>query len=294
MMKNPFSIFDFLGYVFPGAFALLSVFYFAIINPIEFCNPQSLNELLGYIGGYITGSETIVSCSIFLILSYIAGHLVAYLSSITVEKFVIWWFGYPSEFLLQSEGRYWHILHDGITMVQEKKYHFVRGIIRIYSLRLFVSVLMLPVFLPTLLVKFLGGDDFFVKNLDPYLKDIILRKKNALSKALNLPDSSHYDKVDYHRVIYHYEYEHSSSHRTKMDNYVALYDFLRSITLIFTGIFMYVLGVGLFGTSQIGLYFWVDLAVLLFITYLSFMSFFKFYRRFTLEAFMCLVSDKDL
>ena len=293
-MKNPFSIFDFLGYVFPGAFSLLSVFYFAIINPVEFCNPQSLNELLVYVGDYITGSESVVSCTIFLILSYIAGHLIAYLSSITVEKFVIWWFGYPSEFLLKSDDKRWHFFHDGITMIKEKNYHFVREIIRTYTLRIIVSLLMFPVFLPTLLVKCLGYDNFFVKNLDPYLKDIILQKKNALLKVLKLPDSSHYDKVDYHRVIYHYEYEHSSSHRTKMDNYVALYDFLRSITLIFSGIFMFILGVGIFGASQIGLYFWIDLAVLLFITYLSFMSFFKFYRRFTLEAFMCLVSDKDL
>jgi len=161
-------------------------------------------------------------------------------------------------------------------------------------LRIIVSLVLLPILIPTLLVKVLGGDDFFVKNLDPYLKDIILRKRNALSQKLNLPDSSHYDKVDYHRVIYHYEYEHSASHRTKMDNYVALYDFLRSITLIFTGIFMYVLGVGIFGDSAIGKYFWIDLSALMVLSYLSFMSFFKFYRRFTLEAFMCLVSDKEL
>ena len=100
--------------------------------------------------------------------------------------------------------------------------------------------------------------------------------------------------MDYHRVIYHYEYENSCNHRTKMDNYVALYDFLRAITLIFTGMFLFVAGTGLFGSNEIGLYFWIDLLVLLALSYISFMSFFEFYRRFTLEAFMCLSTDKDL
>ena len=243
---------------------------------------------------YLTGSETIVSCSVFLIISYIVGHLIAYLSSITIEKFVIWWFGYPSEFLLKSEGKYWHFLHDGISMAKAKKYHYKREIVRTYLLRAIVSIFLLPILIPTLIVKILGGDDFFVKNLDPYLKEIILQKRNALFQKLHLPDSSHFEKVDYHRVIYHYEYENSCNHRTKMDNYVALYDFLRAITLIFTGMFLFVAGTGLFGSNEIGLYFWIDLLVLLALSYISFMSFFKFYRRFTLEAFMCLSTDKDL
>ena len=243
---------------------------------------------------YLTGSETIVSCSVFLIISYIVGHLIAYLSSITIEKFVIWWFGYPSEFLLKSEGKYWHFLQDGISMAKAKKYHYKREIVRTYLLRAIVSIFLLPILIPTLIVKILGGDDFFVKNLDPYLKEIILQKRNALFQKLHLPDSSHFEKVDYHRVIYHYEYENSCNHRTKMDNYVALYDFLLAITLIFTGMFLFVAGTGLFGSNEIGLYFWIDLLVLLALSYISFMSFFKFYRRFTLEAFMCLSTDKDL
>lgn len=293
-MKNPFSILDFLGYVFPGAFALLSVLYFIIIDPIEFCDPMNMSEMIELIGRYLNGAESIVSCSIFLIFSYVVGHLIAYLSSITVEKFLIWWYGYPSDFLLNSEGEHCHFLHDGYQMAQEKKYRYKLTIFRTYFLRIFISTLLLPIFIPTILVKVLGADSFFVKSLDPYLKDIIYQKRHALSVKLNLPDSTHYEKVDYHRVIYHYEYEHSSSHRTKMDNYVAIYDFLRSVTLIFSGAFMYILIYGMFAGSPIGLYYWLDLFVLLFISYLSFMSFFKFYRRFTLEALMCLVSDDKL
>lgn len=292
-MKNPFSLFDFLGYIFPGAFALLVIFYFVNMEPLNFVNPMSISEMMVKVKGWLNVSESIVSCSVFLIFSYILGHLIAYISSITIEKFVIWWYGFPSEFLLTDEGRYWHVLHDGMSMVKNKNRHYVREIIRTYLLRIVVSLLLLPILVPTLCVKILGGDAFFVKTLDAYLKDIILRKRMILSKHLSLPDSSHYDKVGYHRVIYHYVYEKADSHRQKMDNYVALYDFLRSITLIFVCIFMYVMIYGVYN-GDIGAYYWYSICALSVITYLFYMGFFKFYRRFTLEAFMCLVASSEL
>lgn len=294
MIKNPFSVFDFFGYVIPGAFALIAVFYFIKMEPLNFTDPMSLGEVIATVKRWLMASESIVSCSVFLILSYIVGHLVAYISSITIERFLIWWYGYPSEFLLTEEGRWWHVCHDARSMLNNKKHHYIRDFLRTYSLRIVVSLLLFPILIPTLLMKILGGDGFLVKTLDAYLKDIILCKRKALARHLHLPDSAHYDKVDYHRVIYHYVYEKAGSHRQKMDNYVALYDFLRSLTLIFVGIFMYVMTSVGCGDCQVGPYYWWSLLGLMVVTYLFYMGFFKFYRRFTLEAFMCLVSISEL
>lgn len=293
-MKNPFSIFDFLGYVFPGAFALMTIFYFVKMDPLNFVNPMQLNDVITEVKGWLKVSEPIMSCSVFLILSYVVGHLVAYVSSITVERFVIWWYGFPSEFLITDEGRYWHFLHDGITMARGKNHHYLRAIFRTYFLRIVISLLLFPILVPTVFLKIFGGDIFLVKRLDAYLRDIILHKRKALFDKLSLSAPVHYERVDYHRVIYHYVYEHSGSHRQKMDNYVALYDFLRSMTLIFVGIFMYVLGYGILIDNKLGVYYYWSLAGLLIVTYLFYMSFFKFYRRFSLEAFMCLVSASEL
>lgn len=293
-MKNPFSIFDFLGYVFPGAFALMAIYYFVKMDPLNFINPMQLADVITEVKGWLNVSEPIVSCSVFLILSYVVGHLVAYVSSITVERFVIWWYGFPSEFLITDEGKYWHFLHDGIIMWKSKIHHYKKAIFRTYLLRLVVSLLLLPILVPTLFLKIFGGDVFLIKGLDAYLRDIILSKRKALFCTLSLPTPSHYERVDFHRVIYHYVYENSGNHRQKMDNYVALYDFLRSMTLIFVGIFMYVLGYGVWGDSKLGMYYYLSLFGLLIVTFLFYMSFFKFYRRFTLEAFMCLVSTPNL
>lgn len=293
-MKNPFSLLDFLGYVFPGAFLAICVLYFTKMYPLDFVNPMSFSEVLSVFASYLNDTESIVSCTVFLILSYLLGHIIAYVSSITVERFVIWWYGYPSEFLLKEESNGWHFWKDGKSMAKKKNFHFRFTIARTYILRIVVSVCLLPILIPVIFIKLIGGDVFFVKDLDPYLRDIIMEKRKALSLKLKLPDPSHYDKVDYHRVIYHYEYEHTNNHRQKLDNYVALYDFLRSMTLIFTSIFMYIFFVGFFGENSIGQYYFIDLSVLMVLSFLSFMSFFKFYRRFTLEAFMCLVTDPNI
>lgn len=294
MMKNPFSVFDFFGYVFPGAFALMAVFYFVKMEPLDFVTPMSLGEVMKTVKGWLQVSESIVSCSVFLILSYIVGHLIAYISSITVERFVIWWYGFPSEFLMKDEGGVWYFFHDGVALRRNKNAHYKREIFRTYTLRVVVSLLLFPIFVPTIVVKMLGCDSFLVKGLDAYLRDIVLSKRKRLCEHLQLPSPAHYDKVDYHRVIYHYVYENSGSHRQKMDNYVALYDFLRSMTLIFVCIFMFVGGSAFFADTKVGVYYGWSVFGLLIVTYLFYMSFFKFYRRFTLEALMCLVSTTEL
>lgn len=292
-MKNPFSIFDFLGYVFPGAFTLFSVFYFVKMNPLDFVDPMPIVDVAKTMKGWLKISEPIVSCSVFLLLSYIVGHLVAYVSSITIERFVIWWYGYPSEFLMQEKGGTWHFKNDWCSLNQNKPHHYKRQIAITYILRTLISLALLPIFIPTLLIKFLGLDGFFIKSLDPFLRDVIQKKRKTLFEQLALSTPMHYGKVDYHRVIYHYVYERSVNHRQKMDNYVALYDFLRSMTLIFVCIFMYILGYGIFSNCVMGSYFVWSIIGLLVVAYLFYMSFFKFYRRFTLEAFMCLVSTLE-
>ena len=102
------------------------------------------------------------------------------------------------------------------------------------------------------------------------------------------------DEIDYHRIIYHYVYEVKSAHQVKMDNYVALYDFMRSMTLIMNLTFLY--AVYYINTNSVELLWigvWMLISTML-LSYLFFMAFMKFYRRFTLEVMMCLVTDETI
>lgn len=55
MIKNPFSVFDFFGYVFPGAFALMAVFYFVKMEPLNYTDPMSLGEVIATAKGGADG-----------------------------------------------------------------------------------------------------------------------------------------------------------------------------------------------------------------------------------------------
>lgn len=92
--------------------------------------------------------------------------------------------------------------------------------------------------------------------------------------------------MDFHRVVYHCEYERQKTHAVKMDNYVALYGFLRAVALIFNCLVLYLI-------LTIDYDAFIDwklvrlLNLMLLVSYLFFMGFMKFYRQFTLESFMC-------
>lgn len=287
MKKNPFSIYDFLGYVFPGAFALCIVIYLHKM-------PQSVS-FLGFIDFFSKGLDNSTSSGgfdfaieetvLYILFSYMAGHLIAYLSSLTVEPLSIWWYGYPSSFLMGKTRSFFKV-NDDKGRRQKIMVIFWRCVVAIFLFPLTISMLFFG--------RFLFISSYYIKKLDPYLQASIQYKVRCLTKHLSLPYMWNDDEIDYHRIIYHYVYEVKSAHQVKMDNYVALYDFMRSMTLIMNLTFLY--AVYYINTNSVELLWigvWMLISTML-LSYLFFMAFMKFYRRFTLEVMMCLVTDETI
>lgn len=296
--KNPFSLYDFLGYVFPGFFAL---FLISIFYKYE----DQLNSFGNILDLFIDSKETIiqnsdisiVNTTFFLIGAYILGHFIAYLSSVTVERFSVWAFGYPSGFLLIKQSSFRYFTGMFSSYPNNKLKCFVTGCSLIIW-RAFIALLLLPIFVITFTIGYvLRVNNFLTKRMDDSFCGSIRIKLKRLSKILKINIDK---KNDYHRLIYHYEYEKKTAHRIKMDNYVAMYGFLRSITFIFSCMFIYLLYVFFVSSiwnDDVASFNWALFRLLLFvggIEYLLFMGFMKFYRRFTLESFMCLITDEDL
>lgn len=281
MKKNPFSLFDFLGYLFPGALGLFLIYFISKVESIE--SITSLYNEVKTIRIPLSFEDTIL----MTIVSYVLGHLVAYISSLTVEQFSIWLYGYPSRFLLHDvEGmHYWQLSKDEIKPWRRLCKYVWRCVIGLFLLPLTICSLFFA--------KLFGVKYFFIKKLDDVLISTIKTKTKELQSYLRITGSS---DMDYHRVIYHYEYEQQKTHATKMDNYVALYGFLRSVTLVFNCFSLYLIYIAI---SSFNLDYDIDwkfirlLILSIIVTYLFFMSFMKFYRRFTLESFMCLIIDKS-
>lgn len=87
MEKNPFSFYDFLGYLFPGMLTLLIVIHITYLK-----EPSSISDYFSIAGFMHTFKNELSiewwkSTLILIILSYICGQIIAYLSSVTIEYF---------------------------------------------------------------------------------------------------------------------------------------------------------------------------------------------------------------
>lgn len=196
MNKNPFSIYDFLGYLFPGLVALMAVTY------VAFSSEQSVNKLFSITNfkDVFTNEVSISewqSTVVIIILSYIAGHIVAYLSSVVVEKFSNRLFKYPSLYLI-------HAADDALAL---PKPFFVRSMDDLSRLlhryfrlrdnwgmknwgsflwRVVIGFVLLPISVPMIVGIIFSINRFIARPLDEYVRNSIVDKLNRLAERLKI------------------------------------------------------------------------------------------------------------
>jgi hypothetical protein len=273
--QNPFSLYDFLGYFTPGA-----IFIYGYIYAFNYKNSEirSLSNIAESMG--VEKADLYVPLILF---SYAAGHLLNFISSITIERYALWALGYPSKYLLS-------VKHKGYFYSSE-------NVLRRRIVRLSVFVILLPVSLWDLVLgKVFGFRDFYAKSLDATLVGIIKSKVLSLVSASGVLKPNQLNdslfEQDFFRFVYHYAVEHASNHLQKMQNYVALYGFLRALSLLsvmlFWGIIIRCLLKSGDPTEKISELFFISI-----MCYIFFVAFVKFYRRFSLEALMavCVIQN---
>lgn len=299
--QNPFSLYDFLGYLVPGICCVSGLMYVF--------TPEILRNII------IGENLNIVTYFLSIIVCYISGHMLSYLSSITIEKYSIWTLGYPSRYLLKYDipgfWRYfWRKKSHKIDLVLADKKILevsIKEKVNI-SLRIqrffqwFIRLLMCGVIIPVVLTdltfrRVLSYREFLGKSLDSFLAEKIQKKIDLFQKE-QYEDQSSNEKLscaenvrdpDFFRLIYHYANEHTKNHFGKMQNYVALYGFTR--TLCFTGVVLFwswfintLVTTGLsWGIVWISLMFFLGIAIL-------YLDFNKFFRRYSLEALMAFTA----
>lgn len=291
MNKNPFSIYDFLGYLFPGAFGLIILrFVWYADNPLCVeCLVESLNV-------WISGPSRFDGTLLFILFSYIAGHIIAYASTWTVESFANWKYGYPSYALLGITTSYFEHRSeeqwDNNNLLSRRNLKCFGSCL----FRLLIGIFVFPIsILSELMGRYIMMKKYYIKELDVYTKKAFLMKLQKMCKELGLDVIVNIDnkETDFHRLVSFYEYEYCKKHGTKMDNYVAIYDFMRSLCLIFNVFTGYILIKSLFVWElELANFIWVIGFSLM--TYFLFMAYMKFYRRYTHESFITLIIDKDL
>lgn len=273
LKQNPFSLYDFLGYFTPGA-----IFLYGLMAAYAHTQPDM--SILVYITEKLSFKQPEIYIP-FILAAYTIGHFLSFLSSITVERYSIWAFGYPSKYLLG-------LPHGGYYDIKKK-----RGIRKF--MRTLVAVLLTPiVVLDWLLGAKAGLRDLYAKELDPFLIATLKRKLEKLMvEHADIKEPSDYGKAtdhDFFRYAYHYAVENAPNHLSKMQNYVALYGFLRTLTLLAVVVFWGLIWHAVRNTFP-ALQITMLLVLSIFVAYVLFMAFVKFYRRFSLEALMALAAS---
>lgn len=279
--QNPFSIYDFLGYFIPGALVIYIIVLLVTIT--DFTN---LNTILSTLSN--DKSFQLDSFLFFVIISYAVGHLINFLSSITIERYSNWKYNYPSKYLmnLKPNHKFW---------IGKKKI-------------IFWKILLLLLIFPVSVFDYLFGEvlsfkTFYTKKADNYIIETVKTKGLTLLNQLGTPITKTLREYDFHRIFSHYVYENSKNHQSRLTNYVALYGFLRSLCLI--SVFMFWLLIyRIYIKAELTITFkeffdkskYIIFAMVLIslASYIFFMAFMKFYRRYTLESLMLIVIDKKL
>lgn len=269
MNQNPFSIYDFLGYLIPGGLFLYLLYFCGItldwdviiqLKKTAIAQESSLS-LLGY--------------SSIVILAYIIGHAIAICSAFLVEKYMNDTLQYPSIYL------FWELNNKFKDEVKEGRGRKIKYFI--------IKTILCPIWL----LDKTTSNKLYSRELTNELATPLWKKltdsyQKIFSVDLNKLKTSYALQGDLFRLAYHYSYEHSSNHQPKIQNYVALYGFCRNVCLVFL-LFSWVAFITLLINilSNEGCWFnFLSTLTMLLMTYVFYCGFVKFYRRYTLEVFM--------
>lgn len=298
--KNPFSLYDFLGHFIPGALFLIIFFTmlqgynesdFENFSTLKFYDISTYTHLLKGISNFNMG---FISVS-FILSAYISGNVISYISSQTIEKILTRMFGYPSKWLLEKEDHKKCIWKNYFNINRNLSVKAKLGLIFLLIVNIIITF---PVCLLISICEMSFEITKYITNpLDDKIISAIKNKEELLAKKLLIDD---YSKInDFHRVIMHYVYMNLEKSDIKTDNYIALYGFFRSITLILCLYFDFLVVMGIKSITYtyntiIDFQSIIFIATIGMLSFIIFMAFVKFYRRFTLENYMMLLCDTNI
>lgn len=274
-----FSAYDVLGYMVPGL-ALL-----ALVD----CSVAFHGGGMQLTYEAITTRYTSIpwkGAVALLLVSYYVGHLISFASSMTIERHARWCYGHPMRFLLDGEINY-----PGYFAAGGKTKNWSR------LLRGLTGLALLPIAAFEFILLRTGIIKNYIRSMGPEFNEAVGKALQALcAKAKMKRNPSREYPAEVELLAIHYTLESAPAHIHTLRNYVVLYGFLRSMTLVlvvFTCAAALHVGLAValkFGSFQaIGSFAAVLLGCGLFCT-VSYGAFLKFWARYNREALMGLTA----
>lgn len=266
--QNPFSLYDFLGYFIPGSILTYSIYYLfhldKYINVFDFITKFNLGGIESYLS--------------FVILSYTLGQFQSFLSSYSIERYCIWHYSYPFRFLMgfSHDGYYNRELHTKLTKFK----------------RLAMASFLLPISIWDFLIyNILGIKYLNNRQLSEEFKSLInYRFKTLIDQFSNDSQTIDISNKDNFLIIYHYTLENTRNHLSKFNNYVALYGFSRSMSLIFVLNFWIITIYQLIIKNNFNLRVILTILLISIFGFIFYLSYCKFSRRYSMEVIMAFLT----
>jgi len=189
LKQNPFSLYDFLGYFVPGALTL-----FAAFGASQAWLPRNISQSVsdvfqpGKLEFYLP----------FVLVSYLIGHALSFISSVTIERYSVWRVGYPSRYLLGNAfPAFFDVAHPKGT----------RRAVRVAVALFIFPILILDL---TLGVAF-KLNDLFARPLENVLLDTIATRIGRLVSECTggepKPEDIKSGAAQFFLLMYHYSVE---------------------------------------------------------------------------------------
>jgi hypothetical protein len=330
LTQSPFDLYDVFGYIVPGLILLISIVslmfqygndlpirinYFMENHTISSFDLKSMKESTPW-WLEITLLVTLLS------IVYIIGHIIASISSLLIDKYLIRKIsGYPSEILFKIENT------DKFKKGYYKLFFFI---INIYLIRLFyftrprlVEIVLISLFIALLIIaKFIVstkniknrfrpqldkiGDkisipfNFIIKFIvhsfslnEPFSEEFINIYNSKFKEWFNM-DISH-SKTNLYWLSYCYVVDRNEHMRDVIRHFLRLYGFTRNLSTTFFLIFLFILSIKLNGSQhsyQLNILGTLSLLSSIILVIRFYYLYYNYYSKFIFRSFMYLSQKK--
>lgn len=292
--RLPFTVYDIVGYLIPGItglWCLLYVFeYFGILGDTKDV------VMLG------SGDFSVaLAVLLFFVFAYLTGHVIGFLSSVTVERLSIAFYGYPSAYICneycekEKIGK-WSIEKNKKKFSKKHAWYFPVIFIFLFPIAIFLTVINKTKFYY-----------LWIKSLPPSIIEMMMLnfEQKTESAGLVLKKINFEESDDWFRFVCFYTFNNYQNAAYRLYNYLTIYGFIRNMCLIFNfATWFFILSSILSSIelsfpkeSTIQIHFaWPEISatvICAMLTIILFLTFLKFYRRYTEEAILAFATHDD-
>lgn len=279
--QNPFSLYDFIGYFIPGAIFVFLILVFDT-EDLDNCEICMFIEKIAVACGN-SPLQGITSILFFFTVSYVMGQIISILSNIIIEE---------SKFCNFHNYLYYILLKaKNLEQIPEGKCNF-------FSFLLIYVPVYEKIF-ETLGARRLQHRDALDKIRRHSIRSCV---KKIFKSVFYLPSPIKENNIfdfdpknpdaNYFELLYHFVIEKDAGHLYKIQNYVALYGFMRNMSMVFcllswiTVVFIFLNWAGFVGNFSHPVLIYLSLFLYSFFGFITMIGLHKYKKRFTMEVLL--------